>query len=191
MQRNVGAWLILILTGVGLAASNWMRRSDPRELVDHAAVGNEILSELSLQSVTEPSNSLRGEDLRGHVVLISFWTTWCPNCMKELPQLNRVREQFGPSVKFIAICCETPSDKSLPQRVNEVIGRVAPGMPAYVGNSDWAKSAVTKAIKGQLTFPTVVVLDRNGVIRGVWEGYTPAAISQIEVTLRTSLHEES
>ncbi len=188
-QRNVGAWLILMLAGVGIVASLWMRRPEPSELADRAAIGNEMLSELSLQSVTEPSSLLSGEDLRGHVVLISFWTTWCPNCMKELPHLNRLREQLAADVKFVAICCENPSDKDLPQRANEVIARVAPGMPTYVGNLDWARSAVTKAIKGPLTFPTVVVLDRNGAISGVWEGFTPASISQIEATLRNVVND--
>jgi len=35
-------------------------------------------------------------DLRGHVVLINFWATWCPPCLKEIPDLQRLYERYAP-----------------------------------------------------------------------------------------------
>jgi thiol-disulfide isomerase/thioredoxin len=34
--------------------------------------------------------------LRGHVVLLNFWATWCPPCRKEIPDLNALQDQFRP-----------------------------------------------------------------------------------------------
>ena len=34
--------------------------------------------------------------LEGKPVLLIFWNTWCPYCMGELPEINRVAEKFGP-----------------------------------------------------------------------------------------------
>src|SRR4029079_4219734 len=36
------------------------------------------------------------EDLRGQVVVLDFWATYCPPCREEIPHLVRLQRQFGP-----------------------------------------------------------------------------------------------
>ena len=35
------------------------------------------------------------EDYRGRVVLVNFWATWCPSCIREMPDLERLRDTFA------------------------------------------------------------------------------------------------
>jgi len=59
-----------------------------------------------LQSVNgEPFNL---NETNGKVKLISFWATWCPPCVAELPSLQALYNEFGEDVEFVFISNESP-----------------------------------------------------------------------------------
>ena len=58
------------------------------------------------QTMSGESKSL--EDMKGDVVFLNFWATWCPPCIAEMSGIQRFYEEYGDKVKFILISTEEP-----------------------------------------------------------------------------------
>jgi thiol-disulfide isomerase/thioredoxin len=97
------------------------------------------------------------EKLRGHVVLVNFWATWCPPCRREMPSLQRLWQKLGKShLQIVAVNVGEDADTVL-----GFMGTLddSPTFP-IVFDKD---SAVLRAwpVKG---LPTTFLIDKNGHI---------------------------
>ena len=54
-------------------------------------------------------DKLHVADSAGQVLIVSFWATWCPPCLKELPVLNAIQKQAGANrVRVVAVNLKEP-----------------------------------------------------------------------------------
>ena len=101
------------------------------------------------------------EDYRGQVVLINFWTTWCPPCLAELPSMQRLADRMAAeSFDILAI-----NVGESPFRVSKFMKLIGVRLTAL---SD-EKGQVFKAWGGTI-YPTSFVLDAEGRVRYVAYG---------------------
>jgi peroxiredoxin/outer membrane lipoprotein-sorting protein len=98
---------------------------------------------------------VRLSDYRGKIVLLDFWATWCPPCRKELPSIEKLHRQFaGKDVVVLGINDEDSGTVKGFLKKNEYT------LPTLMDS----KKNVHR-MYGARAIPTVIVIDRNGVIR--------------------------
>ncbi|MBK7861830.1 MAG: TlpA family protein disulfide reductase [Archangiaceae bacterium] len=73
--------------------------------------------------------------LKGKVVLLDFWATWCPPCREEMPWLVDLGREYGPKgVRFVA-ASRDDEDEWRPL-VSEYAKKQVPGLEAYAAGAD-------------------------------------------------------
>lgn len=94
-------------------------------------------------------------DLKGRVVFINFWASWCPPCRAEMPSLNKMYERLkdDPQFFFVFINLDDQPDKGKAYLKSNQFS-----LPFYR-----AGGAVSSDIYSG-TLPTTVVLDKKGVV---------------------------
>jgi thiol-disulfide isomerase/thioredoxin len=73
-------------------------------------VASEIAPDWTLESISGEKISFHDELAKGPVV-ISFWATWCKPCLKEMPHLDRLAEQYAGQISVLAV--STDASKSV------------------------------------------------------------------------------
>ena len=155
-----GGWRALLPWAlVAVAVGLWfVGRSDGSRLDDGTAA-----PELVVPWTGEGEQfSLRSE--RGHVVVLSFWATWCGACRNEAPVLERVSGQIqdaGDRVVGISV-----DDAPLGQ-VASLAQRLGMGFPIGLATREDAERF------GVTYLPTIYVIDPQGGIAESFSGPTP------------------
>lgn len=127
--------------------------------------------ELALTSLNGQRFQL--SDLQGSVVVLDFWATWCGPCMRELPIVAEIVEEFSEQgVRLLAVTNETDIAK-----IKATLTKLNVNVEAAVDHDD--KSSAF----GVVAIPHLVVIDRRGDIRAVHIGLT----SGLEEDLRKEL----
>lgn len=142
-------WLILALAAV-LTAYTF---SSGRTVLTQGAQAPEIAAEQWLNT----DGALRLADLKGKVVVVEFWATWCPPCRESIPHLNQLRQRWlGKDVVIVSLTDE-PAEE-----VTRFIQKS--GLQYTVGTG-----SLSSFDYGVDSIPHAFVLDGSGRI--VWHGF--------------------
>ena len=120
----------------------------------------------------------RVADLRGNVVVLNYWATWCPPCRKEMPDLSRLADVYrGKGVVVLTISDEQP------EILQKYLAKYPQSTTTARFTSDPARTAVQKMAYGGR--PTTVVLDRDGRMRRMLIG--GRTYEELDAAVRASM----
>lgn len=106
--------------------------------------------------------NLRLGEQRGQVVMLNFWASWCAPCKQEMPHLNRLHDKYR-DTGFVLLGINVDDD---PAKAAADAAKLGIRFPVLL---DQAK--VVSKLYQLGAMPTTVVIDRDGRVRHVHEGY--------------------
>ncbi|NCC36279.1 MAG: TlpA family protein disulfide reductase [Chloroflexia bacterium] len=177
--------LVTLVVGIGLIVLTRVRPDQPVALVEPGASSvattpapreGHPAPDFTLLDLTGQPVQLA--DLRGQVVLINIWATWCPPCRAEMPMIQASYEQYRDQ-GFTVLAVNSGEDAATVAGYMDASGLTFPALLDRDGT-------VSNAYQARV-MPSSFFVDRAGVIRAVYRG--PLARSVIAGTAEQLLAE--
>ena len=175
---SLGTFALVGLLGV----AGCSKTSPPPEVGTQTTASNEGTATLALlkEPIDVPGftvTDLDGKtvsfaDLRGKVVLVNFWATWCPPCRAEIPDLVALQDKYRDKLVVIGI---SEDEDATPAQVKAFGVERKVNYPIVMKTPELAK-----IFKGVSALPTTFVIDPEGKIRQRHVGMLRAQTTELE-----------
>lgn len=151
VSPDAKAWLMRQVISTGLLNSKIKEKNIEKSTVENSARFSNNFS-----VIDEKGQSISTSELKGKVVFINFWTSWCPPCRAEFPSIQKFYEKYKGNKELVFLTInlddEPKAGKLYLEKENFTIPFLIPN-----GNIP------TEYFNGSL--PTTVVLDKTGKMR--------------------------
>jgi peroxiredoxin len=162
--RSLFFWALVGLSLATLGLGLWLWQQDRQKV----AVESQPMAEAARFAPdftlnTADGGQVRLSALRGKVVLLNFWATWCPPCLAEMPDLNALHQEQGRAHSFLVLGinqAETRAEVEAFAHKNSISFPLALDLDGVVTSDRFH-------VRG---LPTSMIIDREGNIRDTWMG---------------------
>ncbi len=121
-------------------------------------------------------------DLRGQVVLINFWATWCGPCRKEMPLLEQIQKKYGP-LGFTMLGVNVEEDTRL---MDAFLKDVPVSFPILLDPANGVSKLYNVS-----AMPSTVIVDRKGNVRFIHQGFQPGDEGKYQDVIRQLIREKA
>jgi len=132
---------------------------------------------------TLKSNSgknIKLSELRGQVVMINFWASWCGPCRQEMPLLDQLYQRYQP-MGFTLLGVNVEEDSGA---ADKILKEIPVSFPVLYDN----KSKVSESYQVQ-AMPSTFLIDRDGKLRYLHKGYRPGTEEDYQKQIRELIRE--
>jgi len=113
------------------------------------------------------NKEIKPEDMKGKIIVVDYWATWCGPCIRSIPHNNELYQKYNAKgVELIGVCGGGGEEKMQDRATENKIAYPAAKVSA----------ASTEAWQVQW-WPTYAVVDRNGIVRAL--GIQPQFVEKV------------
>ncbi len=132
---------------------------------------------------TTSGEKLSLADLKGKVVLVKFWATWCGPCAMSTPHIQKLYEQRkDDGFEVLGVALENDDGQQIPGFVRQF------GVTYPVGLAD-PPDLRNAWLSPNAGIPTVFIVDKKGIVRWSRSGYAPSGEHEIDEAVDRLLRE--
>ena len=106
--------------------------------------------------------------LKGKVLVMDFWATWCDPCRAQHPLYEQVKQQFGPRNDLVFLTIDADDDRSL--------------VEPFLEEQNWDHNVYYEDGLGRMlgisSIPTTILYGKNGLISSRMTGFVPGAFAE-------------
>jgi len=131
------------------------------------------------------ARTLALKDLKGKVVLLNIWASWCISCRDEMEDLMAVQEQYGPrGFSLVAVNIDNAPSAAV-DFLNRFESRTKK-KPGFILLYDKDKT-VSKDYR-QRSMPTSYLIDREGIVRKIYPGsFSKSTLGALKAAIEEAL----
>ena len=152
-MRNLMLCAIIVLVGASVYLVSSSSSRSPGEWVNSVAVGD-VAPDFQLEDTK--GNKISLSDLRGKVVMLNLWATWCPPCIEEMPSMERLHEVMaGDDFVMLAINAEQNGRTVVPEFLQKT---------PYTFPILYDDKGVVQKLYGVYKFPESFIVGKDGKV---------------------------
>ena len=121
---------------------------------DRGTLSDQIGRVAPVFSINDGQHSVNLASLRGRVVVLNFWASWCAPCVQEMPSLQTLQQQM-PQIQVVAIA----SNEDFSQYQSFVARQHIDLLTVF------DQQQTSNKLYGSFRFPETYIIDKQGVIR--------------------------